>query len=616
MSYPSRRRRRTVNLRLRRRLAGLALFGLVLAAGMAFWFLRSPAPTEPPPPTLVGEQPASTATDSPAVAATPPPVAPERDTSAPTPTALSSTPLAVDPIFHSARITYAPDFYVPEIEALFAAYDSPLRETSFRIGDRRHSLAETLVNLSSLYNLNPRVLLALMEYQSGLIRSSAPTPEQLAWAMGYRGDGGNQRGLYNQLRWANRELRRAMRDYAERADFGLPPLEFADGARREINADVSLSWYMLARVLAPTTTSDQLGRAIDGLVQTYRELFADPRPAPTDWPAPAEPFLHYPLDRPVRITSFFDHEAPFLRANGSLTSFWGRREAFLSYDGHTGWDYGSFPPDQVLAAAAGTVVFAGNSDDGCATPARAVIVDHGNGYRTLYWHLDGLAVATGDEVGRGEVLGVSGSSGCVTGPHLHFQVQYLGRDIDPFGWCGVEPDPWAMNAAGQQSHWLWADMPSPCAPPPPGLIVVDDSSPGFRAYGDWQNFAPGYGGSARYIATQGGAGLQPWQQRPLDAPALAIWQPELPTAGRYRVRAYLPYLLNGLDDSRELRYLLRHAAGETLVAVNGETFANGWADLGTYEFAADGAARAVLSDLAGDHGRGAWADAITWEQIR
>jgi murein DD-endopeptidase MepM/ murein hydrolase activator NlpD len=613
VNFPS-RRRRNVNLRRRRRLAGVVVLGLLLAGGIAFRLFRDSAPAEPPPPTRVAEQPTSTATVVLEAAATPSPAALLRRTPAPAPTALPPpTPLPIDPLFHNARLTYAPDFYTPEIQALFEQYRSPLRETSFRIGDRRHSLAETLVNLSSLYNLNPRLLLALLEYQSGLISSSAPTPDQLAWAAGYRGDGGNRRGLYNQLRWANRELRWAMRDYAERVDFGLPPLEFADGTRLAVNADVSLSWYMLARVLAPTTTSDRLGRELDGLVQTYRELFGDPRPAPDDWPAPAEPFLHYPLDRPARITSFFDHEAPFLRANGSLISFWGRREEFLSYDGHTGWDYGSFPPDQVLAAAAGRVVFAGNSDDGCATPARAVIIDHGNGYRTLYWHLASLAVSTGDEVGQGEALGISGSSGCVTGPHLHFQVQYLGRDIDPFGWCGDGPDPWAANAAGQQSHWLWADMASPCAPPPPGMIVVDDSSPGFRAYGNWQDFTPGYGGSAHYIATQGGAGLQPWQQRPLDAPALAIWQAELPAAGRYRVRAYLPYLLNGLDDSRELHYLLRHAAGETLVEVNGETFANGWADLGTYEFAADGTARVVLSDLAGDQGRGAWADAIAWE---
>ncbi|NJO83496.1 MAG: M23 family metallopeptidase, partial [Blastochloris sp.] len=85
--------------------------------------------------------------------------------------------------------------------------------------------------------------------------------------------------------------------------------------------------------------------------------------------------------------------------------------------------------------------FAGNSDDGCITPARGVIIDHGNGYRTLYWHMSVLQVETGELVGQGAQLGIAGASGCAFGPHLHFQVQYLGRDVDPYGWCGVRADP-------------------------------------------------------------------------------------------------------------------------------------------------------------------------------
>lgn len=143
------------------------------------------------------------------------------------------------------------------------------------------------------------------------------------------------------------------------------------------------------------------------------------------------------------VSSFFDHDTPFLQKNGSLLTYWGRAETDLTfaYDGHTGWDYAMQPPDKILAAAAGVVVFAGNSDDGCGSPARAVIVDHGNGYRTLYWHLASIAVTIGQAVARGDALGVAGESGCAFGPHLHFQVQYLGRDVDPYGWCGAEPDP-------------------------------------------------------------------------------------------------------------------------------------------------------------------------------
>jgi murein DD-endopeptidase MepM/ murein hydrolase activator NlpD len=324
------------------------------------------------------------------------------------------------------------------------------------------------------------------------------------------------------------------------------------------------------------------------------------------------------MERNFRVTSFFDHDTPFLDQNGSLTSFWGTTEAHLSYDGHTGWDYAMMPPDAILAAADGVVVFAGNSDDGCGVPSRSVIIDHGNGYRTLYWHLHTLMVETGEVVGRGAQIGIAGATGCAFGPHLHFQVQYLGRDVDPYGWCGDGPDPWASNPAGQQSTWLWADMLNPCGIADPDTIVVDNDSPGFITGGEWQQSALGYGGDAIFTETSHSpTDAEPWQMRFVaDTPAFAIWQAPLPHAGRYRVLAYIPYILNGLDDSQELRYLVRHSEGETEVRVNCEENANAWADLGTYTFApADQsiqAPRVVLSTLAGDNGRGMWADAVVW----
>ena len=75
-----------------------------------------------------------------------------------------------------------------------------------------------------------------------------------------------------------------------------------------------------------------------------------------------------------------------MQPNGSIVTYRGDQGEYPAYDGHDGWDYGMLTPEPVLAAADGTVVFAGNSDDGCGV-AQVVIIDHGNGYRTLYWHL-------------------------------------------------------------------------------------------------------------------------------------------------------------------------------------------------------------------------------------
>ncbi len=62
-----------------------------------------------------------------------------------------------------------------------------------------------------------------------------------------------------------------------------------------------------------------------------------------------------------------------------------------------------------------------------------VIVNHGNGYKTLYGHLSKIGVSEGQNVSRGEVLGDMGSTGRSTGPHLHFEVLQNGARINPLG---------------------------------------------------------------------------------------------------------------------------------------------------------------------------------------
>jgi murein DD-endopeptidase MepM/ murein hydrolase activator NlpD len=567
-----------------------------------------------PPPA-----PASTLVPTAGLSATPVPTA--RPTAATTAASLAPSaspapptaePVAWDPLFDPQRLSYDHTFNGPEIQAFLEQRASPLKDVRFQVGGRAHSFTDVVVSLSSLYSISPRLLLALIDLQSGLVSTPNASPEQFTYALGFRGDG--RQGLYSQLRWAARELRHAVRDYALKGAGPPPPLRFADGATQEVGGDMPFNRYVLARVLAPTVAQGGLGPRLDGLLHSYTRLFGDPREPPADWPPPAEPFLVRPAERNFPITSFFDHDAPFLARNGSTLTFWGRAETDIAfaYDGHTGWDFGMGPPDKVLAAADGLVTFAGNSDDGCATPARAVIVDHGNGYRTLSWHLASIAVVAGQRVVAGQELGVAGESGCAVGAHLHLQVQYLGRDVDPFGWCGGSPDPWATNPAGQVSVWLWRDMPSPCDPPPPGVVVVDDGGPGFTSDGPWQQSEIGYGGGSQFAASSfAGSAARPWLLATTRAPAVAIWQPELPRAGRYRVIAYIPFALNGLDESRELRYLIRHDGGESVATVNAEDERNWWADLGEYQLT-PGEALVSVSTLAGDDRRGVWVDAVAF----
>lgn len=81
----------------------------------------------------------------------------------------------------------------------------------------------------------------------------------------------------------------------------------------------------------------------------------------------------------------------------------------------------------VRAIAAGTAVLSGEQFFG----GRSVVLDHGGGLFSLYYHLRDAAVSEGQRVAKGERIGAVGASGRATGPHLHFGVRAAGGRVDP-----------------------------------------------------------------------------------------------------------------------------------------------------------------------------------------
>ncbi len=94
---------------------------------------------------------------------------------------------------------------------------------------------------------------------------------------------------------------------------------------------------------------------------------------------------------------------------------------------HHGTDYRGKPGTPVLAAGAGTVIFAGRRGG----YGNVVFVDHGNGVVTRYAHMRRIETKLGAAVGAGDRIGQIGSTGRSTGPHLHFEVRLEGRSVDP-----------------------------------------------------------------------------------------------------------------------------------------------------------------------------------------
>jgi murein DD-endopeptidase MepM/ murein hydrolase activator NlpD len=190
--------------------------------------------------------------------------------------------------------------------------------------------------------------------------------------------------------------------------------------------------------------------------------------------------FRFPLTDPLLFTQKIgvDHDPEVYEGAGAVicTDYIGRTFPWC-YDEHDGSDFmldggfdamdaGSTP---ILAAYPGVVVETqdGNYDrchatvngvdcDGNPMAANYVILEHTGGYRTLYWHMKSgsVAVEVGQEVACGESLGLVGSSGNSSGPHLHFELQDSEEVvIDPYS-----------GPYSQEETW-WAEQGEPEAFP-------------------------------------------------------------------------------------------------------------------------------------------------------
>jgi murein DD-endopeptidase MepM/ murein hydrolase activator NlpD len=94
---------------------------------------------------------------------------------------------------------------------------------------------------------------------------------------------------------------------------------------------------------------------------------------------------------------------------------------------HTGADFALTTGTPVLAVADGTVVVA----EDLFIPGNAVFIDHGDGLISMYFHFSEIKVKSGQEVKKGEVVGLVGETGRASGPHLHLGIRWHGARINP-----------------------------------------------------------------------------------------------------------------------------------------------------------------------------------------
>lgn len=130
-----------------------------------------------------------------------------------------------------------------------------------------------------------------------------------------------------------------------------------------------------------------------------------------------------PVGNPRRSAGFGDRRRYHYADGGSETSI------------HAGIDIACVRGTPVHACAAGRVVFAGMR----IVTGYTIVVEHLPGLYSVYMHLARLDVAPGFLVRGGELLGLSGSTGLSTGPHLHWELRIRGRAVDPDYWVSASP---------------------------------------------------------------------------------------------------------------------------------------------------------------------------------
>jgi len=112
---------------------------------------------------------------------------------------------------------------------------------------------------------------------------------------------------------------------------------------------------------------------------------------------------------------------------------------------HRGFDFMADRGDSIYATADGKVILARMTMGGFGNQ---IMIDHGNGYKTRYAHLqrgNAFAVKEGDEVKRGQLIGFMGSTGRSAGPHLHYEVIKNGKQVNPIGYFQIELNPEAYE---------------------------------------------------------------------------------------------------------------------------------------------------------------------------
>jgi len=344
-------------------------------------------------------------------------------------------------IIPDSEIIYGPSVKDFDINSIIWQFNGKLNRYQEEMDDETElSGAEIVRRVANEQSVNPRLLLALIEHQSGCLRSPSEACDLEEYPLGLINS--NQKGLYKQLSFAANELLRGMSYWQNN---WVAVWTLADGDVMRVDPGINAGTAGLQHLFSLLQGKDAWKQSVSetGFYQTYQELFGYP------FAFTIQPLIPDGLSQPELILPLRSGDV-WLFTSGPHWA-WGTGSAWSALDfappGNAD-DYGCYFSDApVLAAADGLVV---------RSEGAAVVIDlDGDGYEQTGWtlnyfHIDpATAIPAGTIVATGDVIGRASCEGGVTnGTHFHLSRRYNGVWIQAGGGIPFNLGGWVASSYG------------------------------------------------------------------------------------------------------------------------------------------------------------------------
>lgn len=349
-------------------------------------------------------------------------------------------------IIPDSELVAGPSSSALDISGFIDAAGGYLRLYQENIGDSDWSAAEIIERIAREYSVNPRLLLAIIEYQSGWVtKPDLPDEKTLSYPVGYRQAG--YAGLYRQLAWSSNQLNRG---YYGWLDNSIAGWYLADDAYLLPNPTINAGTAGVQTLFTSLKNQRDWEYTLsdEGLLRTYENLFG------ISFDYAIEPLLPPGLQQPPLLLPF--EEGAVWSFTGGPHGGWGSYSAWAAIDfAPPGTEVGCFKSDEwVTASAPGKILY---SDEGLVLQDLDGDDDLQTGWTLMYMHIASngripaeRTVEAGDHIGHPSCEG-----GVSNGTHVHIARRYNGMWIAAAGTIPLDLGGWITSGDGYEYNgWL------------------------------------------------------------------------------------------------------------------------------------------------------------------